>query len=336
MEDPINNFDNRVFEPTLTILKNAIILSYKKIGTRYFSIMASLPDDIYTDKKQIELNIVNDLHINKNNIEDNSIFEYSKINYGLNKYYVLTPFDLNKYQQYIVDVSGFSEFTNTNEMLKYLSVDSYNELLFQNKHRDIVFLIRNPLKRLLSGITQILFANIEQFYNDEELRTEFKFYSKLTDSDIKKLLKMDKLNRGNSLDNNELNNLYTFFKFIVEKKWNWILGDIHTENYLFNYLELIQNINDKSRIKIIDLEDCRTKKSLEFFSNLRGDNVLEQNWDDLEQQRESNIFLYRMFIDNYINNFNVFKNSALKFYLNQEYQIYNSLINSPYFVDLKD
>jgi len=334
METFNNYFSNRVFEPTITIFKNALIISYKKVGTRYFSILASLPHDIHLNKKQIEFTVIDNL--DSYDILEESLSEQSKINYGCNNHYILTQFDLNKYFYYDRDVMGFNDFTSTKEMFKYLNVNSYNELLFENKNRDIIFLIRDPLKRILSGITQILFAAINDFCNNEDIISEIKFYSKLTDEDIKKLLKLDKSNINDSLSLDELNIFYKVFEFLIEKKWNLILGDIHTENYLYNYIELIQNVSDRNKIKIIDLEQCSSNKSKDFFSNLRGDNELYIAWDFLERNKESNKYLYDIIFEKYINDFDKFKNSSLKSYLNPEYKVYNSLINSSYFVNLED
>lgn len=43
MSDISYNFDNIIFEPTISILKNALLINYKKVGTRYFNEISSYP-----------------------------------------------------------------------------------------------------------------------------------------------------------------------------------------------------------------------------------------------------------------------------------------------------
>lgn len=337
MSDVTYKFDNRIFEPTVSILKNALLINYKKVGTRYFNQLSSFPNDVDTYRKQIDLQIIDRLHIDTSE----HIHEYSKINYRFgNSYHVITPFDLNKYFHYDNDLSFFGDFNTSLEFLNYLNCSSYNELFFENKDRDIVFIIRNPLKRILTGISQIITVNTGMLYNDIGLRNELKFYTKLEDSNIENVMKYCNLSDSDLYSKLEIDSVFKIFEFITFKKWDWILEDIHTENYLQNYIEWIHNVKDKSRVKVIDLEHCRSKKSFEFFSNLRGDSELTKVWEEFDRYQESNKLLYNKFLElfqfkNFKSNQDDIKNPITN-YLRNEFKMYEALINSPYYLDLKD
>jgi exonuclease III len=109
----------------------------------------------------------------------------------------------------------------------------------------------------------------------------------------------------------------------------------------------MHHVKDKTKIKIIDLKDCLSNKSLDFFTNLLGTDILKTQhpeteepytyWDWTRNHTGTNKPVYKLFIDKLLqSNSNFLKNSSVEYYLRNEYEIYDSLINSPYYVNLKD
>ncbi len=72
-------------------------------------------------------------------------------------------------------------------------------------------------------------------------------------------------------------------------------------------------------------------KSKEFIKSLRTDFNDERSFELIELFKSSNKKIYEDFLENY-----AMKNLAFFNYLKTETQIYSSLINSKFFVDLKD
>lgn len=330
------------FEPTINPFKNGLLVNYKKVGTRFFGELLSLPVPINENKIQM------DLIISKHPRQTTSfIFDAPQyqLKYEHETKFCYTEFDnihpANHDQKYL-------NFSNSIEFLKYCEVENYNELFFNNK-KDIIFLIRNPIHRFFSGVVQILYATMYQVSENDDLLQEINFYTKLTKDDIINVsnLFLEPYNdvfNSSSLKKNEIELLISF---IIEKQWNLIFQDIHTDNYLFNYVEWIHHIKDKTKIKIIDLKDCLSNKSLNFFTNLLGTDILKTQhpdvedphtyWDWLSNQTGTNKSVYKLYINKVLqSNANFFGNSSLEYYLRNEYEIYDSLVNSPYYVNLKD
>jgi hypothetical protein len=333
------------FEPTLNPFKNGLLVNYKKVGTRYMGQLLSLPLDIKDSKIQMDL-IIKKQPIRLNNNLLNS--EQYIIKYENDIKFCYTDFDKtydnieNSYKE------KYIEYTSSLEFLKYCEVNNYNELFFNNK-KDIIFLIRNPIHRFFSGIIQVLYIILIDIDSNKELAEEIKFYTKLDVDELKYIYKL--ISNYWNINEEELstlkkNELELLFSFIIEKQWNKLFQDIHTQNYLFNYIEWIYNIKDKSKIKIIDLKDCRTNKSFDFFSSLIGNDILgsyrinstppKTNWEFMGDETGSNKKIYNLFYSKFINSGNKLQHSSIYYYLKDEYEIYDSLINSPYFVDLKD
>jgi hypothetical protein len=333
------------FEPTLNPFKNGLVVNYKKVGTRFLGELLSLPVSISQNKIQM------DLIISKHPRQSNLVsFDDSKyqLNYGYERKFCYTEFD----EIYPPDPPRHSqtylEYSNSDEFLNYCQVENYNELFFNNK-KDIIFLVRNPIHRFYSGLIQVLYTIVYELPFNQKLKKEINFYTGLTQSDLE--------NVSNNIINMDINEkaLLSFKKneiellilFLMEKQWNLLFQDIHTNNYLFNYVEWIHHIKDKTKIKIIDLKDCLSNKSLNFFTNLMGNDLLktqvpeESNpmtyWEWMSNQTGTNKIVYKLFIDKLLQlNSNFLENSSLEYYLRSEYDIYDSLINSPYYVNLKD
>ena len=333
---------NCAFEPTLNPFENGLVINHKKVGTRYFDSLLSLPDDSVNNKIQM------DLYITKNPFSfDGKIIDEEKyvLNYKFDTRYCYTEFERNNDTLKSI-VRKY--FNNTDDFINYCGAGNINELLFNNK-KDIIFIVRNPFHRFISGTIQILFSILNEIFNNENLRKEINFFTNLTDSDLKKIVKYagDVNVNEKSLSNLQNNELERIILYIIENKWNLLFQDIHTQNYLHNYLEWIYNIEDKSKIKIINLKDCRSIKALNFFTELIGSDILKQrniqsfhyksNWEVLGSQTGTNKFFYDFIIKKlYTSNINFFNNSALSYYLRDEYQIYKNLIESKYFINLQD
>jgi len=333
------------FEPTLNPFKNGLLVNYKKVGTRFLGQLLSLPVDITHNKIQM------DLIVTKNQRQDGSISldtpQY-QLNYGYETKFCYTEFD----QMY----SGippehmpiYLKYSNSTEFLKYCEVENYNELFFNNK-KDIIFLVRNPIHRFYSGLIQVLYAILYELPTNETLKKEIIFHTGLTKSDLDRTSNI--MSNPNVTEKDLLsfkkNEIELLILFLMEKQWNLIFQDIHTNNYLFNYVEWIHHIKDKTKIKIIDLKNCKSNKSLNFFINLMGNDLLKSQvpeesnpmtyWEWMSEQTGTNKPIYKLFIDKMLQfNSDFLEKSSLDYYLRDEYEIYDSLVNSPYYVDLKD
>ena len=114
-----------------------------------------------------------------------------------------------------LDESGFVKFNSNASFFKHEGVNSWNELLFENPHKDIVFLIRNPLERYVTGCVQILFMLIDEIPNNEQIRNELKFYVDLDDSELRNLYKF--LRTNNFVKNMDFKSLnYTAISKILK------------------------------------------------------------------------------------------------------------------------
>lgn len=331
------------FEPTLNAFKNGLLVNYKKVGTRFIGQLLSLPNDVSDNKIQMDLIITkNPLHIGSF-VLDTTQYE---IKYEYGRKFCYTEFDdinsVNRPNQ------KYIKYSNSNEFLKYCEVENYNELFFNNK-KDIIFLVRNPIHRFYSGLIQILYSVLYELPTNENLKKEIIFYTALTSSELEKVCTiMSNLNiTEKDISFLKKNEIELLISFIIEKQWNLILQDIHTDNYLFNYVEWIHHIKDKSKIKIIDLKDCLSNKSLDFFTNLMGNNLLKTQfpnspnqytyWEWMYNQTGTNKLIYKIVINKLLqSNSNFSKKSAMEYYLRNEYEIYDSLIKYPYYIDLKD
>lgn len=333
---------NSEFEPTINPFHNGLVINHKKVGTRYFDSLLSLPDESTKNKIQMDLYISNNSHHQDGKSFDTEEF---KVQYKFYSKYCYNEFDKeNSSLKPVV----YKNYSNTQQFINYCGVNDYTELFFHNK-KDIIFVVRNPIHRFISGTIQILFGLLNEVFNDENLRREIKFFTNLDDTDLKKIIRYANDTNVNekSLSNLEKNELEILCLFLLEKKWDLLYQDIHTQNYLHYFIEWIYNIEDETKIKIIDLKDCRSKKSLEFFSNLLGNDLLnarnqesfhyETYWETLGKQTGTNKIIYDFVIKNIYNKTpEFFNNSTLSYYIRDEFQVYNTLINSKFFVDLKD
>jgi hypothetical protein len=337
-----NMFSKTYFEPTINSFKNAILINYKKVGTRWMGMVGSLPIDFNSNKLQLDVYFSNQPIATPKFKEfyDRTI-KNNKLSTELGDVYVNTFFDIEELNSLIGesprdDLSGFDKFNSTSDFFKYEGVNSWNELLFDNPHKDIVFLIRNPLERYISGCVQILYHMIDEIPNNEQIRNELKFYVNITDSELKNLYKF--LRTDDFVENINFSSLNyhavrKVLKYIVDKRTDLIFQDVHTQNYLKNYVDMIHHIKNKSRIKIIDLSQCSNQTAIKFFDGLRGDTELSKASNTIFKFKESNKPIYKFFIDEYVHS-EYFIQSSPRFFVEPEYNTYLQLLNSPHFVDL--
>lgn len=307
---------NVTFEPTISIFKKAIVINYKKVGTRFLRELASHPNDVNEDNKQIDLQYRRDQY--NSNVGESDTLQY------LNKqYHIYTPWD---WDSNLDMVESYKNWHSLQDFLDSEGVSNFTELLLENPNKEIVFLVRNPIKRFFSGIVQVLAAYLEQL-KDETEREQLKLIKNLQDSDIDYLIEAFEFQHNN---NKATEIIHIYIEYLIQTKWDLILQDIHTENYLQHYIEFIYNIKDKSKIKIIDLDDCNSDSAYEFFREIRDDEELRLFWKRRRQYIDSNKHLY----DSAIDILGGSEDDTIFHYLKREYACYEELINSKHFVKI--
>ena len=326
-----------VFNPTINPFKNGIIINYKKVGTRFLSHVLSMPKSEWEDNLQIDLF----LKMGYPNVSE----DYrTLIPDTLSNYYVKSSFEAlgdNPNEFAHKELSKFKQYRNTKEFLEYCDVTNFNDF-FYNNPKDLYFLVRNPIERFISGTVQILMILFQTMGTDENTRDEIRYYTKLSDSDIKTLFRFvnaDSINDLSKLQSIPSHQISLVLNYLLEKRWDMLLQDIHTENYLVNYKNWINNAQDKTKIKIINLNDLSTDKFKKLICKLRGDDIIYENEEFLSRFIQSNKVLYGPFIEKFILNHTsgVFSpKSVLSHYIKSEMQLYYELTHSPYYVDLKD
>lgn len=328
LETNFEGYYNFAFEPTISLFKNAIVFNYKKVGTRFFRELTSYPNDINLDNKQYDLSF-------RHTQFNESLGDINKLQYKFKNLYVYTVFDDEHSNPYIKN--SFNGKTSQTQILEEEDVGSFQELILNNENKNIVFVIKSPIKRFFSGLVQIVAAFRDGLIVDEKELNLLKFTSGLSDTQIRKFCKNYNLNEElqDTDEGKEILDIYIrILMYILEYRWELILGDIHTENYLKNYHDLINNISDKSKIKVIDLDDCNTQSALNFFCDLRGDTLLEEVWDEfVKSKQESNYFIYKKILDKNFYRERISK-SPIFSYLKNEQLAYLELKESKYFVKI--
>lgn len=329
LEEAINNVTTYVYNPSVTIFDSCIFIQYKKVGTRYISGIASYPFSEMEDCYQI------DLFFQTTSDSVEIVHEYNHLHTQFYDSYVQTKFDVdleNQSPAYFNEMGKFKKFTNTKEFLEYGGVKNFTEFCFDNP-KDLYFVIRNPIDRFLSGVVQTLLTSTNAFIFDQKHRDEIKFHTKLSDADLKIVSKtFSNANSDVAILNEIPNNiLFPIIEYTLEKKWDILFDDVHTENYLHNINEWMYNIKDKSKIKIVDVSQFSSDKAKKLFSSIRPDIDLTPGFKSINHYKSSNKEVYSNFLVN-----NSMKNLSFYSYLKTEMQIYLNLKNSPYFVDLSD
>jgi len=283
VRDSIISYGNTIFEPTVNIFQNGIVINHQKVGTRFLEkVVSETTGYSATDNRQIMFKIFRDPTLQNNT---------STINYHMSERYVFTPWhDLNEdeLRDRPLLKERYKDWKDDKTFFESNGVETYTDFFFNNP-KDIYFIIRSPIHRFFSGILEILSVEPE----------------------------------GITLER---------FRHIIMNNWKSIFEDIHTIHYLEHVKEMIYNIKDKSKIKIIDLSHLKSKQACEFFCNLRGDDKVREIYNNIHNNVDSNKILYSQFYSLYSQE--DLHNSSFVRYLKTEYYYYQELKNSQYFLDL--
>lgn len=313
IEDDLYN----MFNPSINIFDKSIVFCYQKVGTRFFLFLSNWPNGISKSYNQY------DFEINYSDENESNVI----LNTLLTNYKVSMRF-VEEHKNSFNTIKSFLENNGS-------SVNNF----FLNNEKDIYFVIRNPKKRFLSGITQVAASYVMHLLKESDEKNKIKSLTDITDFEIDYIYNnYDSYFNENeefdveSLSRIDVNIFVKIIMYIVNHKPNLYYYDAHTQNYLSNYKELIYNIKDKSKIKIIDLEDCKKKSAFELF-NTWSDNIdYIEAYNNTEGHSISNKKLYKH-IEETFNNNNLFPESLYNFLLT-EMKEYKELKNSKYFINL--
>jgi hypothetical protein len=329
IERRVESLSNIVFEPTLTIFDNVIILNYKKVGTRFFQTLADLPsssNNIFNNSKQIDIKFVKIDGIVPSD-KYKQIFKTKLTNY-------LIEFDFEHHDGEWEDIDSF---------LKYNNVDNITDFFKKNK-KPFIFVVRNPVERFFSGATQILSTycteTCPETLSDINEQDKIKKIFNLTDYELQKAMERageffeESFNQRLEWGHTTTDGVELFVKillYILEYKWNLIMQDVHTETYLDNIKSLLIELDDKKN-KIIDLNQCNTKTAFEFFDTFTNNFTYSTDYNKIIKSKQSNLHVYNFLVK--IHNNDVHTMEAIPHLLKKEYAYYNELINSSYFYNI--
>jgi hypothetical protein len=130
-----------------------------------------------------------------------------------------------------------------------------------------------------------------------------------------------------------MNILIKIILYIIKYKPNLYFYDAHTQNYLGHYKELIVNISDKSKVKIIDLADCKKESAYTLF-NTWSDTI---DYTSASTQTSGHVVSNKKLYNHIISKLNDDDDAisqSLYYFLSSEYKEYNQLKNSKYFINL--
>lgn len=319
----INNLigvSNNFYEPTYTIFDNAIVLNHKKTGTRFFAHMASYPINHWEINHQYDFCILN-IDGSQYDGDERCIIKTLLLDYHVN---------INFGEGHDTTCPNYDTFFEKN------GVKNLEEFMFENP-KPIYAVIRNPIERFLSGIVQVfgIYVDTMLVLDDEKIR--LKRHIDITDDEIKNIKTyfndVFNLHHPNEESKNKLSKIAVskIISYILQHYPHLYLMDIHTQNYLFGLKELIYNIKDKTKLKIIDLGDCKSEKAFELFNTWSNNQNYNSIFKNMKDYVLSNKIIYD-FIFKYDDNTNNIL--AIRNYLNSESIHYESLKKSEFFLKL--
>jgi hypothetical protein len=308
---------NNFFEPTYTIFDNAIVLANKKTGTRFFAHMASYPINHWEENYQYDV----------------CMLRYDDGDDRDERCYVNTL--CGKYLASVLFSEGHDKtWTDYDSFFKNNGVENMNEFMFDNP-KDTYIIIRNPIDRFLSGIVQVLGIYVDDMMCLTEERNKIKRHIDITDDEIDnvKTYLNDVFNLHHPDTNSKLDKIAVskIIGYLIQHYPNLYLQDIHTQNYLFGVKEILYNIKDKSKVKILDLADCKSKQAFELFNTWTNTKDFMPIFKNIKEYALSNKIIY-----DYIFKYNKNENtiSTIRNYLNAEFTHYESLKKSEFFIKL--
>jgi hypothetical protein len=306
------------FECVANIFDKAIVICQPKVGSRFFLFLSNWPKTIDEIYNQYQINLMY-------GTDDNPTL-------GLNTVFTNFKTSISFIEEHKNSCYDYNTFFSKN------NVSNMNEFFLENP-KDIYFVIRNPIKRFLSGISQIASMYVGEFITQIDERERIKRLGNLTDFEIDNIYNNynDYFNEYTKFSDDNLAKIdvQIFVKivlYIINHAPHLYQYDSHTYNYLFKYKELIYNVSDKNKIKIIDLEDCSKKSAYDLF-NTWSDTIEYSNaYYNTNGHTVSNSKLYNH-ID-FIVNDETPQSQAIYNFLSNEIKEYNELKNSKYFVKL--
>ena len=306
------------FECNANIFDKAIVLCQPKVGSRFFLFLSNWPKTLSEVYNQYQINLMYNGE-GGDRLKLNTIFNDFKTSISFNEDHINSCYDYNTF------------FSKNN-------INNMNEFFFKNP-KDMYFVIRNPIKRFLSGISQVTSMYVGELITQPEERERIKQLGNLTDLEIDNIYNNynDYFNEFTEFSQASLAKIdvQIFVKivlYIINHAPHLYQYDNHTDNYLFKYKELMYNVNDKTKIKIIDLEDCNKKSAYDLF-NTWSDNIDYSNaYYNTKGHMISNAKLYNH-ID-FILKGETPQLQTLYNFLSNEIKEYNELKNSKYFVKL--
>jgi len=334
LESKIAGLSLTTYEPTFTFFDNATVINYKKLGTRFFEILSTAPDGPYWNEKN-----ENDTQKTYSYQIDCKFAYFDGTPDRLDDSRKLFKTDFSNYElQFDYERAGY-KINTIDSLLNHLNIQNFDEL-FSDPTKQVVFIIKNPVTRFLSGSVQILYTYVSESLKDETERNKLKVYTGLTDENIKYVLRRadrffaEDFKRFVDLGHETMEGLEYFTKilnYILETRFDLLFQDVHTEIFMDYVKTLIRKI-PHNNIKIIDLEDCNSSAAYRFFDTFRNDGFLySDKYKDSHTIRQSNTYIYDNILDINSNESLI----GLSHYLKKEYAIYTELKNSKYFHRIK-
>jgi hypothetical protein len=310
---------NYMFEPTINIFDKSVVVCYQKVGTRFFLFLSNYPKTLSQTYNQYQINLSYYKSVD-GRLELNTLFGDfgSSINF------------IKEHENSCYNYDTFFEKNGVNDMNGFML----------NNPKDMYFVIRDPISRFLSGITQISAPYVSELITQPEERSRIKSLSDITDNEIDSIYNNynhyfnaeDSFSEQN-LSYVDMNILIKIILYIIKYKPNLYFYDAHTQNYLGHYKELIANISDKSKVKIIDLADCKKESAYTLF-NTWSDTI---DYTSVSTQTSGHVVSNKKLYNHIISKLNDDDDAisqSLYYFLSSEYKEYNQLKNSKYFINL--
>jgi hypothetical protein len=327
----IDSLSYITFEPTFTFFDNTTIINYKKTGSRFFEILCKAPNgypynpnepdgENYSTQIDSQFIWLDEPHTGRNILNLKGVDYDVKFNFEQKK--------------------NIFKWKSDDEIFDNIKSHDISALL-KNPTKKITFVIKNPLVRFLSGVVQILTTYISDNLKDIEERERLKRYTGLTDDDIKYVWRRadaffsEDFHMKLSLKHDSMEGIDKFVTiccFLLENRFDLILQDIHTENYLDIFKTLIDGIENEN-YQIIDIDECTTKKAYGLFDTFSDTINYSDYYDILSVKNQTNSHIYEFLFDVYKKDAK--KLEAIPHLLKREYLYYKILKSSKHFVSLK-
>lgn len=309
------------FEPTYTIFDNAVVLNYKKSGTRFFAHMAAYPYNYWQEN-----NHQYDMCFSRKQF-DSSDDTRNYLNFDFGTYYANINFEQEGY---------INTPNNYNSFYDNYGVSDINNFVLNNP-KNLYVVIKNPIDRFLSGLVQILDVYLrEQLISDVEKERLQKFVD-ITDFEIEHIKSnFDKMfnqfAENIQYDALDMSLVAKVLNFIIQYNTNYWMKDMHTQNCLHAVKEIIYNNIDKNKIKIISLEHCKSKRAFRLFDSWNNEKSVFDMYNEKSKYVMSNKIIYDCI---YKYDFSQDNREILSNYLKDEYSHYSSLIQSKMYLNLE-